>query len=726
MKMPSKKGISQFFLYHVEKIVLGLAVVAMGAFLYMGMKTPAYTEKTPDKLSKLATDAGNHIVKAGWDEIKEHRTGDDKADERVDKLKPVEIAQFDVGRFSGIRAKTRGRRADPSLDLAIPKDFEIQVVQAPLVITQPNTALSDLPLAGAEMEDAEGSSNRGVGRGESEGRNKPTRKRKEEKPTYGSVVTDVHRDLMLGYKPVRKAGQSGQNNNLGTRVANIVAVNALIEHQDLYDEFKKTFENSMAYTPIRDRPRYVYVEIQHKRKNGKWRDIGTQVRYDESEVFGNTQANEVVHPYYHDNVLTGPIPLIAQFDYRKIATHSKARRRVFAEPETDEEDDDGAGGFDGFGDTADDESETKNGDAEKKEKGGIRLGSDFALYEASNQRIKPQAKQKLLRFFHVLGTGTKNRGKQEYRVRIWLKDPNNEDPDDISNQGKSTGKRKGPKRGLNAGSSGLDQKEGVGRSGDDEEEKEEPELSEPYMKVEFEMKEQDVRDRIESEKQLRSEDGDDPLPSTTVTQKNQNSGGDDNVVDIANGDLNYCRCTEWAEFSAVIPSTGANAEFYAGTVESGKKKAESGRLVQASDNFAEIVATVWDLGTRIPYFKKVFRGDVLNMRVEKDKPIHVVNPLTLSVHSLEKHRVSTNALVVDIMGGDNVTVKSKLEFDTPGEVLIMDSSGNFHVQNTLNDAVNYRLSLLKEDDDNLFGKEKAKKDDEEDEGEGQGQGANFG
>ena len=56
----------------------------------------------------------------------------------------------------------------------------------------------------------------------------------------------------------------------------------------------------------------------------------------------------------------------------------------------------------------------------------------------------------------------------------------------------------------------------------------------------------------------------------------------------------------------------------------------------------------------------------------------------------------------------------------------MDSSGNFHVQNTLNDAVNYRLSLLKEDDDNLFGKEKAKKDDEEDEGEGQGQGANFG
>ena len=138
------------------------------------------------------------------------------------------------------------------------------------------------------------------------------------------------------------------------------------------------------------------------------------------------------------------------------------------------------------------------------------------------------------------------------------------------------------------------------------------------------------------------------------------------------------------------------------------------------------MATVWDLGTRIPYFKKVFRGDVLNMRVEKDKPIHVVNPLTLSVHSLEKHRVSTNALVVDIMGGDNVTVKSKLEFDTPGEVLIMDSSGNFHVQNTLNDAVNYRLSLLKEDDDNLFGKEKAKKDDEEDEGEGQGQGANFG
>ena len=386
----SKDGISRFFLHHIEKIILALAILAMGIFFYLGMSTPAYTEKTPDQLSQLASSAGAHITKAGWDDLKEFRVSDDKAVERIDSISPVEIAKFDVGRFSGIRAKTRGRRPDPSLDLAIPTEFEIQVVQAPLIVNGTDQ-IGELPLATDSDDGNEGGRGGGLGAGGAGTADAPKKKRGEES-VYGTVVTDVHKDLMQGFKPVSSGGGLGGGRNTASgsasAVANIVAVNAIINHKSLYDEFKKTFENTMAYTPIRDRPQYAYAQIQHKRK-GKWRSIGNQVRYEFNEMFGQKKSNEVVHPFSYDEALTGPIPQIAQFDYRKIAKHSKVSERVFEDPETDDEDDEGDSGFDNFDDSdSSDERSAESDDSKmKKDKGGIRRGSDTTLYVASGERL---------------------------------------------------------------------------------------------------------------------------------------------------------------------------------------------------------------------------------------------------------------------------------------------------------------------------------------------------
>ena len=192
-------------------------------------------------------------------------------------------------------------------------------------------------------------------------------------------------------------------------------------------------------------------------------------------------------------------------------------------------------------------------------------------------------------------------------------------------------------------------------------------------------------------------------------------------------DRAFCRPTGWREFSVDIPAlTGrSGAEFFAGGVNPGKKKTKSGKLVQVSDSSAELITAVWDrdLGARVPYYsEEVFRGDVLNHRIKKDMPIHLVNPIDSTVRRLDEHDTKTDAMVVDIMGGEKLPIRSLLSFSTPGEVLIMDGSGKFRVQNSLSDAVNYRLSLLKEDDSNQLGRERRTDPDDDDRGDGGGFG----
>ena len=76
MKKPSinfgEGGIQGFLGRHVEKLVLGIAVLLVVMFVYFGWSIKPY-EKTPDSLKSVAERAQQHIKRDTWDDVKGER-----------------------------------------------------------------------------------------------------------------------------------------------------------------------------------------------------------------------------------------------------------------------------------------------------------------------------------------------------------------------------------------------------------------------------------------------------------------------------------------------------------------------------------------------------------------------------------------------------------------------------------------------------------------------------
>jgi len=69
--------------------------------------------------------------------------------------------------------------------------------------------------------------------------------------------------------------------------------------------------------------------------------------------------------------------------------------------------------------------------------------------------------------------------------------------------------------------------------------------------------------------------------------------------------------------------------------------------------------------------------------------------------------------VIDILGGEALRIsQSKMDFNLPGEILIMDAAGNFRVQNDVKDRLDYRHALFLDDELSEVGKKKKKKDED--------------
>ncbi|HEY2412162.1 MAG TPA: hypothetical protein VGI40_07965 [Pirellulaceae bacterium] len=93
------------------------------------------------------------------------------------------------------------------------------------------------------------------------------------------------------------------------------------------------------------------------------------------------------------------------------------------------------------------------------------------------------------------------------------------------------------------------------------------------------------------------------------------------------------------------------------------------------------------------------RGYVLNVAldgksVDKDKIPKVIHPVTKEVVDLDKYNIVTNAMVADIMGGEQirpiVTTTASQTLTNIGEMLIMDANGKLHVQNEADDILQFR------------------------------------
>lgn len=184
--------------------------------------------------------------------------------------------------------------------------------------------------------------------------------------------------------------------------------------------------------------------------------------------------------------------------------------------------------------------------------------------------------------------------------------------------------------------------------------------------------------------------------------------------------LKYARATEWSEPTELISIPDYDlANFYAGPTNPVNDYEAQGVTYLGGERFADMVVSTFsrDLGTMVPAKREVSRGSYLNF----SQPVEILNPIDMSVRTygkkasvdpdanededtVEPFPIASNAVVVDLIGGDEIPVKTTRDkIVMPTEILIMDRDGNFSITNEFDDIMAYRHSLFLPDDEQSLG-----------------------
>jgi hypothetical protein len=518
----SKAGLKRFFLYHAEKLILGLAIALMGVFFWLGYSVKPFSEKTPSQLNTLADEAGRYIVNpSSWEEVRQHenRQGDLKIVEKIERGdRAIDITQIPFGIWS-IRAKTLDLRKDP--ELLPPKDLVAVHFRAPMIIESPSRLadnLSRLPLASAgrpangaggggaglggvgvgggaaggrgaggrdgglglgDLDGGDIAGGRGSDRGGAVGGGEdPPRgsgRSDSDAPEVGVAMNGMHEKFFPGVRP----GHFSMSNNLEQiSIFDAVVVTGLIEVQKQFESFQSSFADSIGYFPSRDKIDYKFLQVERRRvvpneDPQAWEDISSQIQAWKEAIpnrlIGMPRAEyrsapEVVIEEAYDPVLTSPIPALTMVDYRAMFTHPKIGQRIFDPLPKPEKNTGPRSGDDLFA-----REEAKPDDQKSTEI--VRAGSDLSRYFKTVESRKPKKEYKLVRFFDL---ASKKPGETyEYRVRAWLFDPNHDPPEEETaadpgrGGGRAGGGRSGGLGGIGVDGGGMTPGgRGGGRGGD--------------------------------------------------------------------------------------------------------------------------------------------------------------------------------------------------------------------------------------------------------------------
>ncbi len=514
-------------------------------------------------------------------------------------------------------------------------------------------------------------------------------------------------------------------------------------------------------------------------------------------------APDNVAPENWDPILTGPIPSVVMFDYLPFINHSKlaAKTRTFPKPLVEQEREEvnpldvfttgggnvqsGFGGTGGFGGPAGGGSGKGvgapgggapggivgrpggGGPPQAGGKGGMgggggrvgspmggggfggasmevkqtRSGTDFTDYIKALDAKKTNAKFRLVRFFDVLAQPGKT---YEYRMRLWIGDPNNED----LNQEFASRQGGVPTMSRLASDDSEDE-------GDEEEDEEddagfvsstgrqmtvgnqEPEAV--YVSITSSMKHPNVRKRLNRAREVRDPktglstyfvsevtgqdaDGKDIIEEVEVPRVA--IGRDQTGATVYASYLRYARPSPWSD-PVTVTVNSHHSQVAGGQVEPPRKaRVKVGNKdieLPISEPKAEVAASVWwkkDLGTALPTRQTVYRGDALDFYA----PSYFLHPVTWNVHVAKNDSategdvqylvpIETGKVVVDALGGEELALPrtEKMRFNVASEVLVMDEFGQFTVKNDMDDSTSFRNMLFLPDDSQTVGKLKIKK-----------------
>ena len=604
----------------------------------------------------------------------------------------------------------------------------------------------------------------------------------------GSQVQPVHVDTMIGINP-RTLGVDAQNYR--ARLLDVVCVTATLDIQKQFKAFD-TLTDSIGYFHERDKPVHQFVEVQRRINGGAWEDRSEFVQvtlpsnYPEMHQMPksvNSSAPDNTGPQYFEPVLTGPIPSVAFVDYLKFIGHPDLPgTREFPDLEDGEVAEEnpldfGAstpggvrqrpgrgvagrgtpGGRPGF---SGGRAGTQRGLGTRGTAGSAageeeilqsRAGADFTDYMKALIAERPEERFKLVRFFDVFPGPLKSRAKVEYRIRVWVGDPNNEDPEgwfvSLQAGGGGSGTRSGGGGGRNSFGGGDDAgyddegyddgpsspgrrtpaARGVGQRGTN------GRLGPQKTEITSNMKGIDVRRRLKQAtetERVSQEDPDALLYDYTVAELRQKTvkgpDGKETVteeyetipVPAGHEYLRFARPSAWSDLATVIV-TPDNSQVAVGKIVTPKQvKLKVGGVdtfFPVGEPQMEIVASTWsaEYGTAIPTKQTVSRGELLNF----NSAAHIVHPITWKVYLTKNPRaaqgedrfkvpIRTGKVVVDALGGDELPLPraEKMRHNLAGEILVMDRYGNLKISNDIADRTTYRNLLLEPDESQTVGR----------------------
>ena len=360
--------ITNFFKFHVEKMILVVVIGASVFMLYQGFQLPHYTDKKkPDQLAADATQVRNAIDEDHNEAIIPERVPTfDIVAATARRDTPVDHSHYRLQHpWQGKGEQAIVRRSDPLLPP--PAQLLAQGVTRLIAVRR---ATEDYPIASLEgadpvekVEVKAPKPRRSRGRG---------RMGMDEDMMMMDEYEDM--DMMENDMDMGMTSMAGPNRkfdpafDFGVRptktddkrfphpeVARFIAGTAVIPHKKVYESFEQSFMDADGYDPRRDTPFYYNFEVQRADVTGKsvdeldeadWVDVWNRYKY---TVLGakiwSGFAPEVVPDDYRDDLVTMWIPPVLMDDCRDFCLHPsipmksklELQREVLGEDETVEE-----------------------------------------------------------------------------------------------------------------------------------------------------------------------------------------------------------------------------------------------------------------------------------------------------------------------------------------------------------------------------------------------------
>ena len=787
MKKFSKESMQNFMLLHAEKLILGGCIAATGLLIWSSLGGEDSFTKTPTNLKDEAKSAQVYINQDTWDVLEPFREGEADAKEKIEKAKRIDP---DIYKFAliGNVAPATAPRQDPEIfapEQLFARQFTAGILMDLAGVTTPLVGFPEAPKRlgadGDGFQGLQGGGGKGGGLDFGGGGGGGDFDRGELPEDFIPLDRSgvFNKENALTMQGIWPQAFSISPDKITTNVLDVVCVTAVVDMQKQAAAYEKAFGQSVAFNDKRDRPVYQFLQVQRREVSDvetEWRDISEDVTYNYPQQYPKTlvkmpfqlfrSAPEVVAPDNWDPIISQPIPAFVMLDYQKFASHPALKqRREFPEWQKPDEkrmmggDENPGGGI--FGGAKGGAARDKGFDAGNPgEDDGDRLrkGSETETYKDAIVERKPGGQYRLVRFFDLFLPTKASRSKTyEYRIRVWVGDPNQLDPTDgfHKNRGRTlapdpTGEVKfaGDSSGDTGdfAASGMGDDADMSKGGDGE--GFDSMKKEVVQDINKSMLVPPARKRINAatsmqETQERFEDAARKLHEMTISGRDKpdpdkklmdplyvaefTESGELEKIELPPSTANYAytqylrfaRPSPWSE-PVRVTGTQSPSDVYAGqAVRERSVSMDAGagevRFEQAEPSI-EVVVSSWirSLGTKLPSKKKVYIGETLNF----NKPAYVTHPVTWEILAAERPRSDeddpkrftlpfrTGSTIIDAFAGEELDLPNSktLTMKTPTEVLIMDANGNMKVSNQFDAARAYRNEIAEPDVSRFYGK----------------------